>query len=82
MVARLLIGLAIALSSGCLKELPAFSCSEDSQCGAGGTCETNGLCSFSDATCASGRRFGAEQGEQAFGHHLAIEPPGQPLLLP
>ena len=63
MVARLLIGCAIALSAGCLKKLPAFSCSEDSQCGAGGTCESNGLCSFSDATCASGRRFGAEQGD-------------------
>ena len=27
-------------------------------------------------------QLGVEQGAQAFGHHLAIEPPGQTLLLP
>lgn len=60
MVARLLIVVALA---GCLKKLPAFSCEDSAQCGAGGVCEGNGLCSFVDGECASGRRFGDQQGE-------------------
>jgi hypothetical protein len=46
-------------------ELPgchrAFSCAEDDQCnldGIAGTCESDGSCSFPDASCDSGRRYG------------------------
>lgn len=38
-----------------------FACSEDSQCTRGdadGLCEANGYCSFPDAECTSGRRYG------------------------
>ncbi len=36
---------------------PTFVCSSDTQCGAEGTCEPNGGCSFPDTECPSGRRF-------------------------
>lgn len=35
----------------------AFHCATSDQCGAG-TCEPEGSCSFPDATCPSGKRFG------------------------
>jgi hypothetical protein len=44
-------------------KLPVFSCDDTAQCGASGVCEPNGLCSFVDEDCASGRRFGEHQGE-------------------
>jgi hypothetical protein len=53
------------LASGCIKAA-AFECTSDPQCtGAGvqGTCESVGFCSFPDATCASGRRFGDVSGK-------------------
>lgn len=37
---------------------PTYVCSSNTQCGADGTCEANGGCSFPDADCPSGRRFG------------------------
>ncbi|MFN0248866.1 MAG: LamG domain-containing protein [Kofleriaceae bacterium] len=42
----------------------AFQCATSDQCGAG-TCEPEGFCSFPDATCASGRRFGELGGSLA-----------------
>lgn len=36
-----------------------FACTDASECGASGTCEANGFCSFPDDTCASGQRYGA-----------------------
>lgn len=48
----------LVLLTGCLPSLNAFHCEADQQCGAGGWCETVGLCSFVDSTCPSGRRFG------------------------
>ena len=44
---------------GCTES--AFFCSEDAACnsdGGPGFCESNGLCSFPDAACESGRRYG------------------------
>lgn len=62
-ILRLAALAAIAvLATGCLKKLPAFSCSDDASCGPGGVCETNGFCSFADATCESGRRYGDQSG--------------------
>ena len=40
-----------------------FACSDSTQCSPGGTCEPNFLCSFPDAECASGRRYGNAAGE-------------------
>jgi Lectin C-type domain len=51
-------------ASGCLRAA-AFECASDVQCtrtGAQGTCEAVGFCSFPDATCGSGRRFGEVSG--------------------
>jgi len=43
----------------------AFHCEEDRQCTGGGTCEPDGLCSFPDPQCASGRRYGELAGERS-----------------
>jgi hypothetical protein len=53
------------IASGCLKPA-AFECASDPQCtraGAQGTCEAVGFCSFPDATCTSGSRFGDVSGK-------------------
>jgi Concanavalin A-like lectin/glucanases superfamily len=42
----------------------AFHCATSDQC-AGGTCEPEGLCSFFDSGCMSGRRFGDQSGPLA-----------------
>jgi lectin-like protein len=52
------------LASGCIKA-GAFECTSDPQCtraGVQGTCEAVGFCSFPDATCPNGRRFGDVSG--------------------
>lgn len=41
-----------------------FRCRDDLACGAAGTCEPTGVCSFADATCLSGRRYGEHAGER------------------
>ena len=38
---------------------PVFTCQTDGSCGEEGRCEPIGYCSFPDADCASGRRYGA-----------------------
>ncbi|MEM9488383.1 MAG: hypothetical protein AAGC55_04525 [Myxococcota bacterium] len=50
----LFIGTAM---SACVPDDP-FLCSNDMQCGQGGTCEPEGGCSFADPTCHTERRFG------------------------
>ena len=35
-----------------------FNCQEDADCGQDGLCEPNGFCSFPDAACETGRRYG------------------------
>jgi cysteine-rich repeat protein len=40
-----------------------FVCSDDTQCGAGGTCEPSGWCSFPDASCPSGARYSRWAGD-------------------
>ena len=52
------LAIAIALlASGCLRTT-AFHCASDTQCGAGGTCQDVGYCSFADPMCPDGQRFG------------------------
>jgi hypothetical protein len=41
----------------------AFHCERDDQCTGGGSCEANGLCSFPDPECGSGRRYGELAGD-------------------
>jgi hypothetical protein len=54
--------LALALVAGCAPSLPAsYQCTTDAQCffrGAQGRCEATGACSFPDASCSDGRRYG------------------------
>lgn len=58
MRALLLFAAAIGalVGAGCLRKTE-FKCSESTQCGAGGACESTGFCSFADPDCASGRRY-------------------------
>ena len=51
-------GLATLILASCQTEV--FACGDDKECtGAdGGRCEANGYCSFPDAACPSGRRYG------------------------
>jgi hypothetical protein len=53
---------AVVALAGCMPALPAsYSCTTDAQCvfrGGRGVCEPSGACSFADASCASGRRYG------------------------
>lgn len=65
------LSLAAALAWGGCVEPSAFACSADSECsvsGAIGTCEEVGFCSFPDAACPKGRRFG-----ELAGHGLASQ---------
>ena len=52
--------LFVLAGAGCLKAA-TFQCAAAEQCvrdGVQGQCESGGYCSFPDATCASGQRFG------------------------
>jgi hypothetical protein len=62
-----------ALLGGCFGG-GAFTCSDSPQCGAGGTCQPNGLCSFPDAACASGQAYGEGSGPLS-GVCVGDEPP-------
>lgn len=61
MVRVSLIAVVYAFAAGC--QTSSFVCQTDVQCGAAGTCEPNGSCSFPDETCDSGRRYGAHAAE-------------------
>jgi len=52
------VACALAIASGGCLRTTAFHCSSNMDCGATGTCELVGFCSFVDPSCASGRRFG------------------------
>lgn len=62
---RWMAGLVLlACVSGCTSD-SVFACSEDSECDLAGTpgyCDAPGYCSFEDAACPSGRRFGSLAG--------------------
>jgi concanavalin A-like lectin/glucanase superfamily protein len=66
--ARLMVGLVGVAVAGCSPyKTGEFACTTDSQCegvGPDPRCEL-GFCSFADAACSSGRRFGALSGAQA-----------------
>ena len=63
MIAKLTMIIVIIVTSGCVPALPSsYQCSVDRQCnshGRAGVCELpQAACSFPDATCASGKRYG------------------------
>ncbi|MBX3159133.1 MAG: C-type lectin domain-containing protein [Deltaproteobacteria bacterium] len=69
--------LALALASGalagCLRQTQ-FACDGDAACN-GGHCEATGFCSFDDATCAGGRRYGELSGALA---NACVDVPPEP----
>ena len=59
-VARAVLIFTLVLAS-CVRAGAGFRCAADSDC-SGGTCEAVGYCSFADAACAGGLRFGDNSG--------------------
>lgn len=59
-------GLVLGVLVGACHGPSAFVCTADGECmsgsGAPGVCEANGLCSFPDDVCDSGRRYGEHAG--------------------
>jgi hypothetical protein len=76
--------LIIALSTtGCLRTT-TFQCEESTECGTGGTCEADGLCSVASSGCASGREYGPNSGSKSgecvggnSGGEAGMEMPGE-----
>ena len=62
-----------SLLMGCPAETNFFQCVEDSQCGADGQCESSQYCSFPDAECDSGRRYGDEAAPGISGQCVPLE---------
>jgi hypothetical protein len=58
--------LAALAAIGC-QAPSSFECVDDALCdeGGNGRCETPGVCSYRDASCKSGRRYGVSAGERA-----------------
>lgn len=61
-LARLALAcLALALATGACAKLDTFACVVDDECvhaGVAGVCEAGGVCSFPDADCPSGKKYG------------------------
>lgn len=59
-----MVAMATFLGSvgGCYDQQP-YTCVSPDDCGEGGLCESNGWCSFPDAECGTGRRYGHASGE-------------------
>ena len=49
---------AVACAACTIAAPPPFHCTRWSECGDGGACEITTACSFADATCPAGRRYG------------------------
>ncbi|HEX7842715.1 MAG TPA: hypothetical protein VF469_34820 [Kofleriaceae bacterium] len=62
---------------GCVRPATSFLCASSDQCTVGGACQPTGLCSFADAACASGQRYGEASGELA-GMCVGAQPDGGP----
>lgn len=63
----------VPLWAGC--SVSTFVCGVDDECGAGGRCEAQKVCSFIDPSCPSGRRYGRYSGEYADECTWLGEPP-------
>lgn len=58
----------LALTVGACAKLDTFDCAVSSECvheGVAGVCEQDGLCSFPDASCPSGKKYGEFAGSQS-----------------
>jgi hypothetical protein len=61
---RHLLVLFVMFSAGCLRNT-TFKCEESTECGAGGQCEADGLCSVVASSCPSGRAYGPNSGSRS-----------------
>lgn len=68
---RSVLALCLLLGVGCSNS-ETFNCQDDAGCGANGQCEGNGFCSFPDAECESGRRYGDLAGAGLQGQCVAV----------
>ncbi|MEM6993752.1 MAG: hypothetical protein AAF721_24775 [Myxococcota bacterium] len=59
---RVAVGLALGIVAACAPDGGAFACVSDVECGSG-ICQGTGHCSFDDAECPSGQRYGAHSAE-------------------
>ena len=65
------LGLGALLGLGC--NASAFQCSDDAECGTGGTCQPGiGYCSFPDEGCPSEQRYGEHAGDGLAGECVAV----------
>lgn len=56
--------IVIALfATGCVRSTQ-FHCEDSAECGTGGACESDGLCSVASSSCASGREYGPSSGKE------------------
>ncbi len=62
--ARVAFGFGMGLALGCQSSGQAFECTTNEQCGADGTCQPTGYCSFPDTTCPSEQRYGSLAGDR------------------
>ncbi|MCA9708170.1 MAG: LamG domain-containing protein [Myxococcales bacterium] len=59
--------IALGVAVGCAEPSKVFVCASPDDCGGNGTCEATGYCSFPDADCASGSRYGAHASSELAG---------------
>lgn len=64
-------GLGLGLAVSCNAQ--EFNCQDDDDCGGDGTCQASGYCSFPDAGCESGQRYGDLAGAGLAGE--CVNPP-------
>jgi hypothetical protein len=80
------IALASTLAlAGCTQAITSFACTDNASCRNGsdvGTCQPNGACSFADASCTSGQRYGAASGTGIAGVCVGDEPTGDGGITP
>ena len=62
--ARVAFGFGLGLAFACQSSGQAFECTTNDQCGADGTCQPTGFCSFPDTTCPSEQRYGSLAGDR------------------
>ncbi|MBA3499684.1 MAG: C-type lectin domain-containing protein [Myxococcota bacterium] len=78
----MLMLLVTLASAGCLRST-TFQCEENTECGTGGMCEADGLCSVASSGCTSGREYGPNSGGKSgdcvggSGGEAGMEMPGE-----